>query len=343
MIVRSVGDYRRECSDIDVVVLAAGFEERAAELLSKGGFKTTAHLVLILFENEVPGNAAIGGKYLEIAASTFELERVHKLYLRDNDVVRMVNEFRQLIVSFPANVSKIATDISGMPAYVIFAILNVIREQHPYQNQLIFYTSASVYTPSKAEYDALSARQPDEIEYIPSSMALGMSENKIFEPFGGYRSGNSKSCLALFAGYEPHRSSGVVDAVNPTIMPLMYGKPPSKELEWRLDLSRRLHQKFERTRRCAVEMVSTQNINECLAVLEEYYNYIIGDYELTISPVCSKLQTIASFIFWERYPEVQITFPLPIGYDPQRSPKGIGETYVLEIPGRLTFSRSGNA
>jgi len=119
MIVRSVGDYRRECSDIDVVVLAAGFEERAAELLSKGGFKTTAHLVLILFENEVPGNAAIGGKYLEIAASTFELERVHKLYLRDNDVVRMVNEFRQLIVSFPANVSKIATDISGMPAYVI--------------------------------------------------------------------------------------------------------------------------------------------------------------------------------------------------------------------------------
>jgi hypothetical protein len=168
-----------------------------------------------------------------------------------------------------------------------------------------------------------------------------MSENLIFEPFSGYRSGGTKSCLALFAGYEAHRSTGVVDAINPTILLLMYGQPADGNLDWREGLSRRLHHKFEKTRQCAVEVVPTWDVNVCVSKLEEYYNFLIDDYDLTVSAICSKMQTVASFLFWERYPEVQVTFPLPIGYDPERCPRGVDATYVLELPGRLTFWWSG--
>lgn len=329
--------------DLNVLVIATGFEDRAFHVLDKCKPSKDLLLVLIPFENDIPGNAATAEKYLERAREKFDQKRIEILPLKQSNIQDFVSDFSDLIRSLPSNADKFGIDISGMPSFLIFAILNSVRASRPYQSQRVIYTAAKEYTPTKDEYEYLKERQGEDIEYIPKSMALEMADNLIFEPFAGYRSAGAKSCLALFAGYEAHRSTGVVDAINPTILLLMYGKPADEALSWREDLSRRLHYKFEKTRRCAVEEVPTWDVSACLAKLDEYYNFLIDDYDITVSAVCSKMQTIASFLFWERYPEAQITFPLPIGYDPERCPKGVDATYSLEVYGRLSFGAVDDA
>jgi hypothetical protein len=337
-----VVDPAKALDGLNVFVLATGFEERAFHVLNKCQPAPNLRVILIPFENDVPGNVETTAKYRRRVEDKFDQGRVSVLPLRGSNIQEFVERFTAAIRELPPNLDEVGIDVSGMPSFLICAVLNSIRESRPYQRQRIIYTAAENYTPSKAEYESLKAKQGEDIEYIPMSMALEMSDNLIFEPFTGYRSGGTKSCLALFAGYEPHRSTGVVDAINPTIMLLLYGKPSIKRLNWRLDLSRRLHNKFEKTRRCAVEEVPTGDINACIAKLEEYYNFIVDEYDLTISAICSKMQTIAAFLFWERYPEVQLTFPLPIGYDFDRCPKGVDATYVRELPGRINFGSAAH-
>lgn len=336
-VLNKIEDLKNALNEVQILIVAAGFEERAFHALSSCEFAEPAQIVLILYENEVPRNQEVAEKYLKVARIKFGEERLNTITLNDNNINDFSSVLKKTLQSVPIDLTNIAVDVSGMPAHLVFCVLDMARDLRPHNSQTVIYTSAIDYTPTKAEYNSLKAKQGDDIEFIPHPMALEMSENLVFDPFSGYRSGDSKSCLALFAGYEAHRSTGVVDAINPTILLLLYGQPGNPELDWRLDLSRRLHNKFEKTRRCAVEIVSTRDIEKTIAILEEYYKYLIDDYDLTIAPVCSKMQSLATFIFWERYPEVQVTFPIPIGYDPERRPRGVGETYSIELPGRLSF------
>lgn len=326
-------------SEVDALILAAGFEDRSKYILKGGNFSPECFCILVKFSNGLDINKPTGSEYEHLARSKFG-ENYRSIELQYNEAEKFQAALKEKLLSLPKSVSKIAIDISGFPTYAVFAVLNAVREVRPYDTHFVFYTSAKFYLPNKKEYKDLIDNSGSEIDYLPKAMALEMDKNLNFEPFRGYRTGGGNSCLALFAGYEAHRSTGVIEEINPTILLLIYGKPPGTGMSWRLDLAKRLHKKFERTRRCAIETVSTLEVEESINLLEEYYNFLIDDYDLTISPVCSKMQSLATFLFWERYPEVQITFPLPIGYDPERRPTGISTSYFIKLPPRLSFAKS---
>lgn len=327
-----------EVSDkVDVLVVAAGFEDRAFPVLAKGQFKDTAHCVLIRFANEIVNNRSYFLKFQAEARAKFADDRIHVVALRQMDAQRFAADLSSALSKLPREARSVAVDISGMPSFVICTVLNAVRTHRSREVQTILYTAAEEYTPTFEEYQALIQGGQEEIELLPRAMALEMSENLILDDFAGYRS-SSKSCLAVLAGYEAHRAAGTIDAINPALLLLLYGEPGDKRLSWRLDLSKRLHKKFERGRRTACEIVSTLDPVDALCELERYYNYLIDDYDLVISPIGSKMHTIAAYLFWEQYGEVQITFPLPIGYNPAHSPRGARATYCLELePRRLLF------
>ncbi|WP_430404186.1 hypothetical protein [Hyphomonas sp.] len=329
--------------DFDIVVLAAGFEERSFEFLNKSNFGTSTHILIIDFENELKINKVISKSFRDCAIAKVGVGLVHNVTYERSTVDNFSKTLGAALRGIPVSCSNMAIDISGMPTHVVYIVLDSVRKARPYDDQTLIYTSASTYLPSFEEYEELVSKQGDDIEYLPKSMALEMSENLVLEPFSGYRKSDSNSCLILFAGYEAHRSTGVIEAINPTLLLLIYGCPPSEKMFWRQSLSERLHNKFERMLRCAREIVSTQNIRESLDTLDQYYNYLIDDYDVTIAPLGSKLQTVATFLFWERYPEVQINFPLPIGYDPTRKPLGVDQTYCVNLPGRLSYSQQSQS
>jgi len=325
--------------NFDLLVLAAGFEERALSFMSSADLSSRTKVVIVGFSNNFEINEEIIKKYLEIAKSKVAEENIFEVKCDTSNPESFRANFTSLIKKMSSDCVDVAVDISGMPSHIIFTVLESIRKSRLYTEQTLIYSSAEKYLPSKEEYDHLVEQQGREIEYLPKSMALEMDENLVFEPFNGYRRNELNSCLFLFAGYEAHRSTGVIDAINPTLTLFVYGNPASPNMDWRTDLSERVHRKFERMLRCAKEYVCTQNVNDSVAILEEYYNYLIDDFDVTIAPLGSKLQTVACFLFWERYPEIRVTFPLPIGYDPAQSPVGFDKTFILKIPSRLGFQK----
>jgi len=327
--VRALDDVADSTRKLDGLILAAGFEDRAFRLLQVAEFREGAQCILIRFQNDVPGNQSVFERYLALANTKFEPSNVHIVDLTHSAPGRLEGDLGRKLAILPRDARVFGVDVSGQPAYAICMTLKALRSHRSTERQIVYYTAAIDYHPTRAEYDTISGA--DEIELLPRSMALEMSENLSLDSFSGYRSQNARSCLAILAGYEAHRSTGVVEAVNPSLLLLMYGNPGDDNLSWRLDLSKRLHRKFERGRRTATEVVSTLHVNESLAVLERYYNFLIDDYDLIVTPIGSKMHSLAAYLFWERYGEVRLTFPLPIGYDPEIRPKGAGVTYAVEL------------
>lgn len=327
-------------SSLNGIILAAGFEERSCAWLKEGSFHQHAQCVLIRFRNNVPGNGKIFDQYVALAKQRFAPKAIHVVELHQDAPNRMESELGGVLSSLPRSVMRLGVDISGMPSYAACMALKCtrfVRNQHP---MTVLYTAAKQYNPTFSQYRKLIAKQGGDIELLPDPMALEMRETLILDSFSGYRSQNAKTCLAIMAGYEAHRSTGVVDTVNPSLLLLLYGNPGAPELQWRLDLSRRLHTKFEKGRRTAETVVSTLHFQEALSALETFYDKLIDDYDLVIAPIGSKMQTLATYLFWERYPEVQLNFPLPIGYDPMRRPTGTGLSFHVEIEPRQSLFKN---
>lgn len=323
--------------EIDVFVTAAGFEERAIAFLKNSTFSGDAVCILALYENEVEGNEAIRASFMELAREKFQAKNIFCPKLSLGEIDKFKLEIHELVMALPHRATSVWIDISGFASYAICAVVEEFRSCRPYEPVNIIYSSAKEYYPSFEQFEKMEKEDGFEKSTLPPSMAMEMSKPLSFEPFTGRLSGESQSCLVLFAGYEPHRSAGIVEAINPSMLLLIYGSPLDESLQWREKLSRKIHGRFERTRRRAIETVGAQDIASTVELLEKYYDFLIDDYNMVISPICSKMQVLASYIFWERYQEIKLSFPLPIGYDPTFRPKGVGGTFHVQIPSRVRF------
>ncbi|HEY5393104.1 MAG TPA: hypothetical protein VIJ57_13355 [Hanamia sp.] len=325
--------------DFDLLLLAAGFEDRAFNFLSNSDYKTDAHCILIEFLDRPELNKDIFNNYLNKAKVSFAEEKIHIVQLGDNIQLFEKNLNEQLL-KLPRSINNTWIDISGMPTHTICITLNSVRTLYPTQSQKIIYSAAESYFPTFEEYTALSKKSDDNEEFVPKTMTMEMSEVLILETFSGHRSKEGISCLAVFPGYDANRTGGVIDSINPSMLLFLFGDPNDSDLKWRANLSRQLHRKFESTRKCAVEAVSTLDPNQSLNVLDEYYEFLFEDYDFTIAPLCSKMQVVGTFLFWERYKEVQLVFPLPVGYDVDKKPVGTSATFITMLEPRSSLYRS---
>lgn len=324
-----------------LVVLSAGFEDRAKEFISKATLDINSTVLLVKFENDIENNNETYEEYRQIIVDQIGESRVTTVSLNQKYPREYIVDLEAALQKMPRDINEVWLDISGMPSHAICASLQVVRAYKPTYPINVIYTSARTYHPSKSEFDTLKKKQAEGIEYLPSSLAREMSENLILSSFSGQRTNEGQSCLAIFAGYEVHRSAGVIENVNPSMLLLLYGKPEGRGLGWRLDLSKQLHKKFEKTRKSAVEEVSTLYLKEGLERLDQYYEYIYDEYDLTIAPICSKMNAVAAYLFWEMYREVQLIFPLPIGYATDKKAERVGQSFLTILkPKNSLFSVS---
>lgn|GEM_PF-2766799 len=338
--VREVTSIPEVTAGADLLVIAGGFEDRALNIIENARLRPTAHCIIVRYVNDVLNNKKLFQKYFDEARRHLPEKNIHVVPLRGTDLATFSLTLSAVLARLPREVRSAAIDVSGMPAYLVCCVLKLVRKHRSREPQTVLYTSAREYNPTRAEYDGLTKDGRDEVELVPRALALEMSDNLVPDGFSGYRSQAGKVCLVLFAGYEVHRAAGVLDAINPSLLLLLYGQPGNPDLDWRLDLSRRLHKKFERGRRTAAEVVSTLEVAESIQMLESYYDRLIDEYDLVIAPISSKMQSVAAYMFWERYGEVQLIFPIPIGYEPANCPQGVSTTYQLLLNPRRTLFKS---
>jgi len=317
-----------------LLIFASGFEDRDKGFINTISKLDKCKIVLIQFSGDLPENNLAYQYFMGRLAAISSDSSITIVSLNQSNPSLFEPEFEKIISCLPAIEGDIFVDISGIPTHAICSALKVVRSEFPTKKTNIVYSEAIEYFPSHSEFLHLKrdVEKFNEIIDVPGSMALEMSENLILDTFSGHRTSGSRQCLVIFPGYEPHRSAGVVENVNPGKLIIIYGIPSNPSLGWRLELSKLLHKRFHRSRNHAHEDVETGDLDSVLACLTQYYDNMYDDHDFIIAPVCSKIQTVASFLFWERFPEVQLVFPLPIGYNPKRSPAGIGSTYVYKLP-----------
>lgn len=340
----SVHCYDDRESSCELLILAAGFEDRAYEFISKTKFSLNANCILVRFDFNIEGNEDIQSKYEQQIESKFSKERIFRVKISQANPQQFEKQLSDTFPRIKPFSGEAWIDISGLPTYAICSALRLTRNFFPSKEQVIVYTSANDYFPTYDEYQKLKTSLSNGVvDFLPPTMALEMSEVLMLEGFSGHRSKEGVSCLAIFAGYDVDRSAGVIESINPSTILFLYGSPGGDDMGWRLELSKDLHKRFESTRKAASEIVSTLNPQESIDILEEYYEYLFEDYDLVVSPVCSKMQAVATYLFWEKYKEVQLVFPMPVGYSIDRRPHGVGKTYLTYLHPKNVLFRAAES
>ena len=148
--------------------------------------------------------------------------------------------------------------------------------------------------------------------------------------FPGIQRSSRPTVLILLSGFEQERASKIIDELEPTIVWLGVGIPPTdpKHLErnlkeQKLILSRQEVQKF---------CFPADNIMGCCKGLENIAKKYLKNYNIVLAPMSTKLSTIAAFLTAEKYTEIQITYCIPGEYNLSNYTRGEDTIFIDTIP-----------
>lgn len=257
------------------------------------------------------------------------------------------NNLRDRLKEIPQDeLGAIYVDISGMTNFAILLTLKIADTTFPDKRIFVLYTEAKNYYPTKDEKDeilTLAQKRDDQsiIKLSEKLQASGSRETLILTDFKGTFREDLPIALIFFVGYEPSRAIGLLETYRPHIVIPCYGESPHKYFEWRTKFSIDLHKKFGVFEHCPYLkkniIVSTFDVPGIINELEKIYvSEVKGvalyeGFNIAITPQCSKLQTIATYLFCQLHPDVQVVFCLPGRYNPKRYSKGIGKSWVYPL------------
>lgn len=324
---------RKDSSNCSVLIIAAGFESRARTVFNNLWHSGISCLMVIRYAYDIEGNREA---FEHFAGEVGSCSRscLHEVLLDPSRPPIFEHEFISILRNIELKTGEVWLDISGLPMWGICSTLKVIRSEFPFRKVRVLYTEAEIYFPTRGEYrESKVYKESGKLHArLPESLTSEMAENLILESFAGVALREHSTLLILYAGYEQHRSLGVVEEVNPNLLLIIYGKPGRRSLEWRLKMSRALHSTLSDERPAAVETTSTLSLDKNVALLDQYYSVFYDSHNICIAPVCSKMQAVAVYLIWERYRDVQLVFPLPVQYLDKRFTEGEGATFSAVLP-----------
>lgn len=244
-----------------------------------------------------------------------------------------------------AEIDSIFVDISGMANFLILLTLHQVKALFCDKEIFVLYSEAQNYFPQHREATDIIriAQSRDEKDIIRLGELLGASgarETFILPDFKGYFKEDFPTCLVFFVGYEPSRAIGLLEGYRPNLVVACYGVSPHEHFKWRTEFSRELHDRlnvFKQYNSSNTE-VSTFNVSEIVSKLEEIYvsadlkgNVLYEGYNIAVTPQCSKLQTVATYVFCQSHPDIQVVFCLPGSFNPYRYSEGIGKKWLYKI------------
>jgi hypothetical protein len=321
-------DFARLTESADAFVFAAGFEKRASRVPLAAN--VSRNPLVIAFVNGSQENdaayAKIGRKFENVPG--FDVCQIDLAHLEKFEA-SFENSLRQWK---DMSTGRIVLDISGLPNFAICIALMKIRRVYPTAALTLLYTEAEEYFPRRHDLERITrAMQAGASGSYPpylSDRAVNM-----FMPsmFSGVTLGQNDTCLLVFAGYEPHRTTCAVEALNPSKLVMIYGEPERPDLKWRLNLSRIMHSRLDDQLMKTEEVTSTADVGSNVQLLFDYYEHLYDDDVLCVCPTNSKLQAVASALAWERYPDIQLNFPIPSEYLPTRFSVESRSTFAIDL------------
>src|ERR1700676_3852812 len=279
-------------------VVGAGFEERARALLKMLRPNAVGALVAIVYRPMLGENhpaEVLIEQYTKARGVSGKTARVE---CDPREPRRFVQAMQSgLEHCAPLLEGELWVDISGLPMHVICMVLALCRERWSDRVLRVLYTEAKEYYPTKEEYERAARRASFQNgSELPRALTSEMDHNVIPEMFSGFAVREAPTCLILQAGYERHRSEGVVDQINPNKLVIVYPRPARQALQWRVLMARGLHSSLAGTRQISEEEGQTLSVGDSLDLLTMYYEMLFDNHNIVIAPMESNRQTRGAFL-----------------------------------------------
>lgn len=317
-----------------IFIAAGGFEERALTFIRRVNVDkfSIEQAVLLRYVTQREDNEPNFSRLVaQVEKFTDNIEII------DVDVRKPDKFLRKLVekVHF-ASTSLIGRsaviDISGMADVLICCCLRA-ADINLLQTSVV-YTEASDYYPREPEWNDVIdvVKNRDFTGMAKYLQTAGLEDIQIPTDFKGNNRPGYKACLFVMVGYEPNRVQGLVDDYAPNAIVVFYGKSPHEKLHGRQYLSIELHKHiFDVWRYRQRKDISTLEVENIRGILENEYQTLRSEYDVGIASQCSKMQTVASYLFWKQHPEIQLIFTTPVKWESKRYSKGEGRTFQFDL------------
>ncbi len=315
--------------DNDLLVIVAGFEDRALGVLER------------LASSGSSGFTAIVIKYKPFLKEN-KIQEVHKLcknlnaeiidltYDRHNPagagetLLELMNEHKIK--------GRIFLDVSAMSRLLIVQSLVAIgKSVRRLSNVRVLYLEASEYPPTEKEVAAEIKKNENDTIYRTMFLSSGVYDVTIVPELSSVAMQGQPVRLIAFPSFNPDQMDSLRGEMHPSYFSFIHGIPPLPENRWRTEKIKLLNHMGKIFNREDKE-TSTLNYQETLDCLLEIYNDY-GDIErIIIAPTGSKMQTVAVGIFRTFMNDVQVVYPTPKKFSsPHNYTRGIKNIYSLSL------------
>lgn len=315
-------------------IAAGGFEKRALSFIRRVDIRrfNIEQAVLLRYVTQRKANDPNFSRLVtRIGKFTQNIEVIDvDINIPDKSLRELVGKIRSISTSIKNRSAVI--DISGM-AHVLICCCLRATDICLLQTSVV-YTEANDYYPRKPKWDVVidavwKKNFKTMAEYLQTA---GLKDIQIPTDFKGNSRPAYQPCLFIMAGYEPNRVHGLIDDYAPHAIVVFYGKSPHKRLYGRQKLSIALHKHlFDGWRYKEIYNLSTLEVEKIVNVLETEYQKLRSEYDVALASQCSKMQTVASYIFWKRHPEIQLVFTTAVRIEPKRYSRGEGCTFQFNL------------
>lgn len=313
--VPTITELKDDINDVDLLVLALGFEERALESAKKSLDTTNPKRVLAIKYEEQIGHA----------------EEIRRLVSLKGIPLEEVNYSEFIEKSVPIGASSIAVDVTGMTKAAIFLSLATALKR--VDEVTVIYTEAEAYFPREEELNQIIQAAEDDDQATLLSKLKGVLTGET-PPYRNELLANTESdgtrMKALFAqGSAKHeRLIHLVESRDYNYVKVLVDSSQSA----RATVAKRAAE---------VAVINSGSIEECdirdpnavLASLKSAYEnlYLEEGLNFEIGLTGDKVEAIAISAFASRIPVNRIYYVKPRSFDPAKFSKGFGKTRIFSI------------
>lgn len=310
----------------DVLILAAGFEDRAVGVLNRIPLsgQSCFSAIIIKYLPYIEEN-----RFKEISGLLGKLKcHIQQIKYDRQEPAGIGKQLTGLLKKVKG---RIFIDISAMSRLMIVQLLVEIGKALLFPRTTILYCEAEDYPPSENEVKEIINRPVNNSFYRQLFLSSGIFEVCIVPELSSVVLQGQPIRLVTFPSFNIDQLAKLQAELQPYYINLIHGIPPRPENAWRCEALKRLNNIESIVRREEKE-TSTLDYRETLDYLLEVYAEHSVMERIVIAPIGSKMQTAAVGIFRTFMEDVQIVYPTPKKFsNPSDYTKGIRDIHCLNL------------
>jgi len=259
-----------------------------------------------------------------------------------SDDLEFPERLRQLVISAGKGRSGpavVALDISVLANRALMRVLKVLLESDV--DLTVAYAEAEVYHPTREEY-----RDHPEVWRSENALGLerGVADVGPSREYPGQHLDPLPDFLILFPSFRADRTRAIIARVDLSLRTVPAGKvvwligvPHLRDNRWRADAMRELN---GISATAPQYDVSTFEYKEVLQRLHAIHGEHEQEFNITVSPLGSKLQALATALFCYMHPDVRVMFAIPKEYNAARYSQGCAAMWLFGFGNTASLRQS---